>query len=76
MLYTRSSFLRYLTDKRDCEIVNVNDGRNRVLSLKNGPCGAFIFTNRKDIIDYEEIFIVCKKLYIDLPGNSDLEIVE
>lgn len=76
MLYTRSSFIRWLTKVKDCEIINVNDIRNRVISIKNGHVIAYIMTGKKDLMDYEEIYIVCKKLFLDLPGDTDLEKVE
>ncbi len=76
MVYTRSSFIKWLTKVKDCEIVNLNDIRSRVISIKNGPCTAYIIIAKKDVIDYEEIYIICKKLWLDLPGNKDLEIIE
>ena len=72
MLYTRSSFLKYLKDKFDCGITPLNTGRNAVLSVVHGPVSAYIHMNREDRISYEEIYIVCKKLFIDLPGDKDL----
>jgi len=76
MLYTRSSFLKYLTDKRDCQIKPLNQGRNTVILIQHGPVSAYIHLNNKDLIDYEEIYIVCKKLFLDLPGDSDLVRIE
>lgn len=76
MLYTRSSFIRYLTTKHDCEIINLNDRRANIITIKNGPATAYILATGRDVIDYEEIFIVCKKLWLPLPGDRDLEKVE
>jgi hypothetical protein len=76
LLYTRSSFINYLTKKRDCEIINLNDIRDRVISIRNGPARAYIMYNRRDSISYEEIALVCAKLYIELPGEKDLVRIE
>lgn len=75
MLYKRSSFINYLKEKHDCEISPVRD--SRVLRIKNGPVSAYMFLDNKDRIDYEEIWIICRKLYlVDLPGDKDLERIE
>lgn len=34
MLYTRSSFIKWLTDVKDCEIININDRRGNVITIK------------------------------------------
>lgn len=59
MRYTRSSFLKYLTKKKDCEIINLGNNSFRVITIKNGSATAYIHTTSKDVIDYDEIFIVC-----------------
>lgn len=47
------------------------------LVITNGPIRAYFGTNSKDRIAYEEIHLVCGKLFIDgLPGDSDLERLE
>ena len=77
MLYTRTSFINYLTIKRDCEIINIRDGRDNVITIRNGPAKAFIWANGRDRIDYEMIVIICNKLWLDgLPSESDLEKIE
>ena len=77
MLYTRSSFIKYLTKVHNCEIINLNDRRGRVVTIRNGPAKTFIWATGRDVIDYEEIYLVCKKLWLtDLPGDKDLEKVE
>lgn len=73
MLYSRSSFLRYLTKVHDCEVTPLE---GRVLRLKNGPAFDYMITNRHDRIDYEEISMLCAKLYIPLPGDKDLVLLE
>ena len=73
MCYTRSSFVRYLTGKRNCEIINHNDRKSRVITIIKDSATAYIMTSKKDIISYTEIYIVCEKLGLDLPGDSDLE---
>ena len=73
MLYTRNSFISYLTNKCDCDTITLRDGRG--LIIKNGlTAKSQMFITRN--IDYEEIELHCRKLYVGLPGNSDLEIVE
>ena len=76
MLYTRSSFIKWLTDVKDCEIININDRRGNVITIKNGSATAFIWVNKKDVIDYEEIYVVTRKLWLELPGDKDLVRVE
>jgi uncharacterized protein YlaI len=76
MLYTRSSFITYLTKVHDCEIVVLDDSKGKALQVKNGPAKAYIMVNSRNRIDYKEIFIVCKKLYLPIPLNADLEKIE
>jgi hypothetical protein len=76
MVYARSSFIKWLTDAKDCEIINLKDSRARVITIKNGPCSAYILIRQKDEIDYEEIWLVCKKLWLELPGDKDLKRIE
>lgn len=84
LLYKRSSFLSWLQDVKGCEIQPLasddNDRRRDSfggLLVTNGPIKCFVGTNSKDRISYEEIHLVCNKLYIDgLPGDSDLERLE
>lgn len=73
MLYTRTSFIKYLTEKYDCETFPMREGRG--LIIKHGLTAKtqmFVTQN----IDYEEIELHCRKLYVGFPGNSDLVIVE
>ena len=70
MRYKRSSFLKYLKDKHDCEISPIK-GTNALI-IKNGPVNCKTWINPKDIIDYEEIGIICQKLFVGLPGHSEL----
>lgn len=75
MLYTRTSFLKYLKEKHDCEIIPLRD--KRVLRIKHGPATYHMWLHKYDRIDYEEIFIAYQKLYLpDLPGEKDLERIE
>ncbi len=74
MLYKRSSFLKWLENTHDCKIDVLPRGGLRV---KYGFEHFHMITNKKDLIDYEEIFICCNRLgLIGLPGNKDLEPVE
>lgn len=75
MLYTRSSFLKYLKDKHDCEIKPHSNGK--VITIKNGPVTVHIGSDKNNRMDYDEIYLVCNRLYlVDLPGSSDLELIE
>jgi hypothetical protein len=74
MLYKRSSFLKYLKEKHDCESSPIKD--TNVLVIKNGPVSCRMWVNPNDRIDYEEIVIVCGKLFVGLPGNSELIRIE
>ncbi len=77
MLYTRSSFINYLINVHQCEIIDINDRKDKVITIKNGPAQAFIWATGKDQIDYEMILRVCNKLWLtDLPGDKDLEKIE
>lgn len=73
MIYTRNSFISYLKTKFDCEITPIGDGGK--LCIKHGQT-ARAYMNFNKHIDYEEIDLICRKLYVGFPGNSDLEIVE
>ena len=71
MLYTRASFITFLTKKHDCKTFPDEDG----LVIKNGSARTYM--NMTRFIDYGEIWIHCKKLYIlSPPGDSELEKVE
>lgn len=77
MLYTRTSFIKYLREVHYCTFTPLNQGKNRVLLVTNGPAKAYILVTGKDRIDYEEIHIICTKLWLpDLPGDKDLEKIE
>ena len=75
MLYTRSSFINWLKEKRDCEVAPIRD--SRVLIIKNGPVNAKMWLDDRDRIDYEEIWLLCNKLFIEgLPTDSELIKIE
>jgi len=78
MLYKRSSFLKWLKEVKDCQIKPLgNNVRGGAVKAFNGPASTYIGTDEKDRIDYEEIYIICRNLYIDgLPGDSDLVRIE
>lgn len=83
LLYTRSSFLRWLSQVKECEIKPLDyddNDRGRYsfggILIKNGPCKFYMGTDQRDRIDYGEIRIICKKLWIELPNHSDLEPLE
>ena len=70
MLYKRSSFIRWLTNKKGCEVYPLK--RTNVMIIENGIAKAQMWINPKDLIDYEEISLLCQKLYLELPGDKDL----
>jgi hypothetical protein len=73
MLYTRSSFMRWLQQVCDCQLQPINN----TIRIKHGPATAYMYMTGRDVIDYEEIYILYGKLYLpQLPGDSDLERVE
>jgi len=74
MLYNRSAFLAYLVKIEECEIIPLNE---KVIRIKNGSATANMWMDGKNRIDYEEIYILYKKLYLrDLPGDKDLVRIE
>lgn len=79
MLYTRSSFIEWLEQVEECEIIPIkNDHSTRgTLLIKNGSAKFYMHTDAKDMIDYEEIYIAYKYLYLSqLPGEKDLKRIE
>ena len=74
MIYKRSSFLRYLTDTRKCEIIPLREGREQGMNIRNGIVTIYVLSDKKDRIDYEEIYIICKKLNVTIPSGNDLEL--
>lgn len=75
MLYRRSSFINWLKEKHDCEVNPIQD--TRVLIIKNGMMSVKMWLDFNDRIDYEEIWMMCNKLYIvGLPGDSELIRIE
>lgn len=74
MLYTLSSFIDWLK-KQDCEIEPLK-GKN-VVRIRNGVMRHHIWVDKKNRINYEEIYIAYNRLLLtDLPGDKDLEMVE
>jgi len=75
MLYKRSSYLKWLTDHHQCEIIPVRD--TRVIIIKNWQITVKMWLDFNDRIDYEEIWIVNNKLMIvGMPGEKDLKRIE
>ena len=72
MPYSRNSFLKYLKDIHNCEIITIRD--SRVIHIKNHDKKAFMIATGTDVIDYEEIYLICQKLNIAIPGDNDLKI--
>ena len=74
LLYKRSSFIKWLTAK-GCEVYPLK--HTNVMMIEGPFCTVKMWINPKDVIDYEEIVLICQKLHLqDLPGNKDLVIVE
>ena len=77
MLYKRSSFVKWLKEERDCEIIPLHNKTGGVILIKNWNFKHYLGYSSKDQIDYEEIYKVCSNLYIvGLPGDSELERIE
>lgn len=74
MLYTRSSFIKWLTKVKECQVQPMRG--SRTLMVSNGIAKAYIFANKNDYIDYEEIALLCRKIYLELPGDKDLKKIE
>lgn len=75
MLYKRSSFLHWLRTKHGCEITPMRN--TRILVIEGKLCNVNLWADSSDLIDYEEIYLVCKKLHLkDLPGDKDLKLAE
>lgn len=75
MLYKRSAFLQLLVEKYECQTIPLSSGRT--IKIVNGPSSAFMHLDGRDVIDYEEIYLIYQKLYLsDLPGDRDLVRVE
>ncbi len=72
LLYTRSSFIKYLTNNCNCELTPMREGRG--LRIANGSAKHQMFMT--EYIDYDEIVLVCLKLYIELPPNNLIKRVE
>ena len=78
MLYTRSSFIKWLRESAECEIMPIGDRRGLgVIKVINGPVHTYIQSGYKDVIDYEEIQLKCSQLYLSRwPNDSDLDRIE
>lgn len=77
MLYKRSSFIKWLQEVHDCEIQPIGERDTfAAFRVKNGPAQAYIGTDSKDRIDYEEIQLICRRLWLPLPQNSDLKRID
>lgn len=49
---------------------------NGTLMVQNGIAKGFIFTTSRDRIDWEEIVILCMKIYLEIPAQKDLVKIE
>lgn len=74
MFYTRSSFITWLTKVKNCEVQPLRD-RN-TLSVTNGIARGYIYSTPHDRIDWEEIEVLCLKIYLELPSQKDLQKLE
>ncbi len=71
-LFKRTSFVRLLKTKYDCEIKTLKDGNS--LKIIHGPASAYLYMTKLDRIDYDEIYLFYQKLCLpDLPSPSELE---
>lgn len=75
MLYKRSSFIHWLQKERDCEVIPIRNTKNTL--IKNGVMKHYMWFDKHDRIDYEEVWTVCNNLMIvGLPGEKDLIRIE
>lgn len=76
MLYKRSSFIKWLTEKCFCEVYPLANNP-KVLIIKYLNETSKMFVNSRDMIPYEEIYMHYQRLLLpSLPGDSDLIKVE
>lgn len=74
MIYKRSSFLRLIQKKYDCTVEVLGNG---ALRIRHGSAISHMITNKKDEIDYEEIYMHYRNLYLpDLISSKDLDLIE
>ncbi|MGC4037035.1 MAG: hypothetical protein QM764_13840 [Chitinophagaceae bacterium] len=75
MIYKRSSFINLLKEKYTCTIQPLRD--KDIILIRNGPAHKYMYLDKSDRIDYEEIYSCYKKLCLeDLPSTKDLEPAE
>lgn len=73
MVYTRSSYLTWLSEKHDCNIIPLDE--KGTLRIWHGPMKSHMRNTKH--IDYIEIFMHHQKLWLpELPTESDLVRVE
>jgi hypothetical protein len=73
MLYKRSSFIKLLITKYECEVTPLKGGKGG-FKITNGSAHIYMWYDKKDRIDYEEIYMHYQKLYLsDMPSDSELE---
>lgn len=74
MIYRCSSFITLLREKYHCEIIPL---QGRAVQVKYGNQSCFIYKDKSDRIDYEEIYHIYNKLLLPgLPGDSELVRIE
>ncbi len=72
-LYKRSFFLNLLKTKYDCSLTPLKD--RSTVKVQNGPASTYIFINKFDRNDYEEIYLHYQKLALpNLTAPSELEL--
>ena len=73
MTYSCSNFIRYLISQ-GCECDLIGSLSDCVLTMihRQNETEAFIIRDRRDLIKWETIILICARLRIGLPGNADL----
>jgi hypothetical protein len=72
MTYKRSSFFKWLIEVCQCDVFPLPNNP-KVIVIKYLNEKVFVGVDSRDIIDYEEIYSVYKRLLLpELPGDTDL----
>ena len=74
MLYTRSSFITWLTTVKNCEVQPLRD--KKTLQVDSGIARGYMYLTPRDRISWEEIQILCLRICIEMPSQKDLKKIE
>jgi hypothetical protein len=73
MVYNCSKFVNYLI-RQGCECDLIGSTSDRVLTMihRGNETEAYIIRDRRDLIKWETIILICARLRVGLPGKADL----